>query len=406
MSQQRHRERENIPATYDTAEVTRSYDTDLSYGPYLVAADSESIDDFVTRHYLRKIREGVIINNPCHYERSKVSQASYPGSASGVRFSDGKHWEATGAVTEWVMSENPQFLASPPDPSLDNSKSLDRARLVALSNIDKTPYAFGEDIGELGETIEFLRRPMFSMVHLAKRFRKDVLKRLSAKKALYHAQAVASVWLEYRFAFQPLVQSSWNLVESFSKKRDALPPRRSAHGRSTVQGSQSSTSSATSRYGFTQTKTVNVEHKASILYEVTNPVTGWRHTYGLRGKDIPTTLWQLLPLSFMVDRVYDVSSFCRAIINLADPRVSILAGSTTTKTDSVYTVQLVSQYASGWTYNTNGNVHIVDNFTYDRQLWYPSIFDTVPDFTPGYLVGDALKIADLGSLIIQNIRAR
>lgn len=403
---QRVRTRSDTPTTqfYETHGIQGV--SDSTEGPYQDSYKNEYIEDVVTPGYREIIRRGGIVNNSCVYTCDSRKSS---GSGFGHFELSGYIWECSGAVTQHV--KNATGLGGPaPVVSVDDGRAT--AKLRAIAAMDSSAYAFGEDIGEIGETIRFLRRPMTSLHRLSKEYRKDLnkvlrKKRINVRDAKQMAKAHADAWLEYRFAVSPLVRSASDLLESFDTMPKTPPPRQTARGFSRDSDSDSTESSVYNggtTFVFKQTREVTRSDKASILYQVSNPVYDWRWRYGLRNKDIPETIWQLVPYSFMVDRVLDVSSAVRAITNLADPSLSILAASVTTKHENKFSYQHVNQIRSGLTCTVNGNTVTDTSFSYTRDTWRPSLSDTVPQFKPAGLVDDLTKIADLTSLILSNFR--
>jgi hypothetical protein len=367
----------------------------------VITSKFEEIFDYVTDDYARIVQQGGVVNNPCLYTLTELSQEGFPGTRHVVHTSDHKTYDQVGAVTERWLSSHP---ITPPGPSINSTFVERRAKLLALSNIDSSKYAFGEDLGELRETYEYLRNPIGAILHLSKLFRK-LVKSKKKRLRLSHAKAIADVWLEYRFAFSPLLRSALNLIEAFSDKQGELPPRLTSHGKSSDED-QGSTTLDSSNAHFGYSWRTRLDGKASILYTVDNPVRDWRFTYGLRATDWPTTYWQLLPYSFMIDRLIDVSSFSKAIINLARPSVRILAASYTTRTDNVSKTQLTAtDPGSGFTTTAlSGNTRVNHDFTYQRVVWYPSVGDVLPPVDWEYPFSSASKIADMVTLILKNLR--
>jgi hypothetical protein len=280
-----------------------------------------------------------------------------------------------------------------------------------MSNIDSTPYAFGEDIGELGETIRFLKSPGKSLFNLSKGFKRSVRKKerlFGRRNAINHATALADVWLEWRFAVAPLVRSMNSLIEAY--QTDVHQPlRRTGRGFWSDSSDSGTQTVQVGYYGgntctFTVHASSSVEHRAGILHQVSNPASQFQYKYGLRGKDLPLTLWQLVPLSFMVDRVYDISSFTGSVVNLLDPNVDILAAWLTTKTEYLEEFSLQSVNESGYPSSVAPDTIFSRSFRYDRVIWSPGISDAVPGFTPKNLVKDAKSITDLLALSLKNFK--
>jgi hypothetical protein len=148
----------------------------------------------------------------------------------------------------------------------------------------------------------------------------------------------------------------------------------------------------------TETVENKIDGKASILYEVTNPIRDWRFRLGLRAKDLPTTIWQVLPYSFMVDRLLDLSSFSQGVMNLADPSIKILAASYRAKVSGSKIYKTAGSFNSRY-HITADDTLTWEEFTYKRDVWQPTIADTLPEFTPGHIISDATKITDLFAIV-------
>lgn len=378
--------------------------------------------DVVTPNYQQKIADGHIINNPCVYTMLSTSS-----SGSGSIHYENVSWEyyLNGPVTRFRSGDStlPGFRDN-----LAVSQPTDlraRAKQQAIANIDSTPYAFGEDSLELRETIRFLKSPFGSLLNLSRGFKSSYKKRKRlyrlqtykpTDKLLKHLEeaygnvnkadwrllkAHADTWLQYRFAASPLVRSCIDVLDAYSSVPVTLPERLSSRGIQTATEQASKTETYTDQT-FDQLHMMSWDVKASILYEVSNPIRDWRYRLGFRAKDWPTTFWQVMPYSFMVDRVVDVTSFSKGVINLLDPKVKILSACVREKTLDRYTHQLTS--GGPYAVTTNGEVVVDDEFIYDRQPWNPSIRDTVPTQTWGYLVKDATHVLDLASLILSNFK--
>jgi hypothetical protein len=289
---------------------------------------------------------------------------------------------------------------------LDIGNSSSRVKQVAIANIDSTPYSFGEDLGELGSTLRYLSKPVNGLANAAYGFYKVVKK--YEKIGYSHARAVAQAWLEYRFAFSPLVRSASDLLESFSYKQKTMPVRLSSHGRTVAKDSLTSKDTqawgSTAKVKFTRESNIETSLHASILYQVSNPIYDWKYRYGLRAKDLPTTYWQLMPYSFMVDRVVDISSFLKGVINLSDPSISILCGSFREKHISFIKDYASASNGSTGTGSGTSNVSVLKNVQYLRSPWSPSVLDTIPKSNFWNLVNSATKMADLVSLVSQRVR--
>jgi hypothetical protein len=299
---------------------------------------SETMTDVVTDNWRQLIRDGEIINNPCTYVKNE-----YQSTGGGIFdvTQNGKRYEARGsgslsAFMAYLLGYPNSFWGEPPTAP---DSVVEWSKAQALGNVDLSPYAFGEDLGELRETARFLKNPTAALNRLSILFARAVEK-LKKKRGKFdeldHAKAIAEVWVEYRFALGPLLRSAHDAVESAFAKI-SRPPRRIARGEGEWTDSVTTLYSPTYAYPFDSVGTTDVNVRSGILYEVSNPLNDWKYKYGLRFKNIPEVLWQLMPYSFMVDRVYNLSVALRGINVFLDPNVKILTAWTTIKSTKTRT---------------------------------------------------------------------
>jgi hypothetical protein len=417
MPESRTRDRDVEPEL-ETAELENIVGyTDTSYGPYEVGAKAESMTDYVTKDYRKKIAAGVIINNPCIYTTSSHSTI---GAGYVEHFPNAsKHYKITGPVSAHFKTIVSDFYDGM-DWSLEDPQA--RCKLVCLANVDSTPYAFGEDALEVRETLRFLKNPLAALKSISRGFRSTYYANVrlnargtkltkyvrnktlvpSKKEALILAKAHADAWLTYRFAVSPLLRSAADALDAYSTTRPIVPVYQNSHARIVEETTLNSDKvDGTLTYGRNVKR--ELDGHATIMYQVSNPIYDWKYRLGFRLKDAPTTVWQILPYSFMVDRLLDVTSFSKGVINLADPRVKFLAASYRIKDLTEKTWYLKDRDLAGFTIHSSEK-HVYEDFTYTRSVWKPNIFDTIPQFTPKYLVKDATYVADAVTLILSNLR--
>jgi len=383
-------------------------------GTFTYSRSRKAISDVLTPNFHSRIRRGDIINNAATIT---ASDNPVPGGnyAYDVKYDNGEVGviNATGpmydnAVGKWLPG--PSFA---PDPS--NGLDLGAmAKLKALSNIDSTPYSFAEDLAEIRTTVRHLISRGKLLKELNTSFDKRIrrFKRLSrGKKASTVARETSQLWLEYRFAISPLVRSIADLMEAANEKLKSRPERLTSRG--FEQWSDSS--SQTVPYGGSRNLRANRTHESSIkvgagvLYSVSNPLSGFRFKYGLRNKDIPVTVWAIVPYSFMVDRVFNISQALRAITNLWDPDVHIHAAwcRTSRETRTVYNVNgsaVGSDSNNPQQWHFSGTDLPIESFEYVRVPWTPSIADAIPTPTWVKLVDSFTKIADITALAHVNVK--
>lgn len=374
--------------------------TDSTTGNFTTSSYSKIMSDYVVPGYSSRVKRGEVFNNP-------MSFSVYETKTSGSGL--GHYTKVPSATVEYYLrgplsqhraqGVNVFSHVAPPSGWAD-----DDALSMALSNIDRTPSSHTESVLEVRETIALLRNPLSAWANLAKSFQKDVRK---VKNARNSVKRVADVYTQYRFGFSPLVREVHEILASFDQKPPRPPDRRVSHGRKNYSYYEAGDLKigTTVWKKFFSTWSENVSVHSAIMYEVSNPVYDWRWKYGLRNKDLPEGFWNIVPLSFMVDRAYDVSSFVRGVTNLADPAVKILSANTTRKAEKITSYRLIGEFNTGWSNSVTGETIEQKSFTMTRDPVVPSVYDAIPkSFTPTNLIKDLTSIADLVSLIIQRIK--
>jgi len=370
--------------------------------------------DYVDESFHARSRAGEVFNNPCAlilqsvtcssgedstYVRQKVSAPAQTVTKTVGNFT------TYGYLRSAAPIQSQMHLYALPVPRESECESICKQHAVA--HIDQTPYEFFEDLAEIRETLQFLRNPIKSLANLAKAYK--ISKRKLTKKSVKHeAKALADLWNTYRFAAAPLVRSIMTALEAYNERDIPMrTKRRSAHGKClfTSDDAQSDTQykGAYEEFKYSIARTAEIAGHASILYEVDNPLDNWSFRLGLRLKDIPVTAWEVVPLSFMVDRIVNIKQAIAGLTNLLDPTVSILAASYTTKITQSNKCSLTDIVWADGSYNvtiTNPDYVEHKNFYYTREVWSPTVSDTFPTFTPGGLVKDFSSTLDLLAITV------
>lgn len=370
----------------------------------VIGYEWREIYDVSTPNYHKLVAEGHIVNNPCELRSRSLEQLGFCAFTRTKDSDPSTGWSAEGGSYALAYDSIIQW----PNPIPSEKKYLDLAKAIALSNMDSTPWSFGEDVMEIKETIQFLRNPMQGLIKLLKEIKKlEFAKRhdgtLSPKQL---AKATADAWTEYRFALAPLVRSISDLLDALSSQHYREPPRLTARGFSSDYSEESFTKTGilneqNCSYDCWVGRTVDVH--ASILYEVSNPLVNWRRKYGLRNKDIPTTLWQVVPLSFLVDRVVNISATIQGLLNLSDPELKILAASVRIKSRHDKTWQMTKFDKQGWTTTGSLDGFALRDFRYLREPWKPTASDTLPTVKPMGLFRDTISTLDSLAVAIQRL---
>lgn len=377
--------------------------------PTVPSKVTESMDDVVVPNFSTRSNAGDIIINPLLYVKETFKTVGGPATV-WFQHVNGHQQEHVGpgvcAVIAAVHNGYGYTFAAEPD--IDLQELVEASRLIALGNVDRAPYSFAEDLAEMRETLKFLKDPLDSIRALSDELWWDVRFLLEKTKkgksnALTLAQAIANVWTSYRFAFSPLVRSVSDAIASVSD--NTTPPvRRTARGHREVSEENLEMESLGN---FEYSTTVEYLVRSGVLYEDSNPFQGWRDKYGLRFKDIPETLWAVMPLSFMVDRVLNISAALRGVNAFLDPSIEMLGAWTTVRKKVVKTRACIGYNNPGLIKSsqiTNPEVDVEEIFTLTREKWDPSVDALIPNFDISGLIDTSTKLADLTALLLQKLR--
>jgi hypothetical protein len=379
-------------------------------GPWshrLTQVDS-TMSDVVTKDFKKRIASGEVINNPCSNSKTSIFRET-GGTYNATRISNPALYSrvsGSGCLTAAYR----QALSGPAmlTVNLPVNDLAQAAQASALASIDKAPYAIAEDIATIREAYRFAVRPWASIEELALHYARA---RKSLRFVAKHGstlrrtpQSLASLWLEYRFAFMPMVRSVVNvfasLADATGRKYDTI---HTAHGTSELEKS-SSDSTVLSNFTFNRGVKKKQTVRAVVQYRVQPPLREWQYKYGLRFKDVPELMWDLFPLSFMYDRIWNIGDAVRGLTNFSDPSVNILGGTVSVTTETQQDISMVKQTASGWTVIISPDTEYLITESYVRSIWQPSVLNVVPPVLPGGLVKDLTSMADLGALILQRLK--
>jgi hypothetical protein len=368
---------------------------------------NQTIVDTVTPRFRERFKAGEIINNSVLLTKTSVLNTS-GGSRRDLTVSNGNYTDfvGDGNLNDFMIQFFAGWAYTPLVSSLNVSDLTQQAQQRALANLDRAPYSVAEDLATIRETVKFIRRPMGSLLDLAKRWDKQVLKRSGRTNSLRRAKLIADAWTEYRFAFKPLMKTVQTVYSSLTDSISVRPARLVAHGYSEGRYTFGDVQKVTANE-ITWSRKIDhsAKYHAAVIYMHSNPVMDWRDKYGLRVKDIPELWWDLVPLSFVVDRVFDVGTGLRALSAIADPELKILGGSVTSRNEKITSYSYYKEkFPATRIVTIVPDLSTTKTYTYQRTVWQPSVLDVVPPILPGNLVKDLTSIADVAALIVQRLR--
>lgn len=384
-----------------------------------VQGSQESMVDLVVPNFRERSAAGEIIENPCVKTLNSVTAGTgfYRADRIGVDlyyFSVGPGSVTTAWAKEFGYGLGLCPLTSTPE---EKDRFLSQAKQIAIADMDTGDFAFMEDLAEIGQTIQFIGSPIRSIARLVRRMRREaqrsrprhIRRRSPAEIARYDIESMSNLYLQYRFALMPLVRS---VEDALDILRNSLPPpvpeRRTGRG---YAGSGPLVNSQTewvyySKFEFSKNSSYEYAVRAAIHYEVKNPRSDPAFHLGLRLKDIPETAWAIVPFSFLVDRVSNISNTIRGLTNLSDPTLEILGASHTVTEEVEVTDRFTNQNDSKYTFTISGDDVVTVSNSYDRLPWEVTASDTLVTPELGALVDDITELADVVTIAVQLMRGR
>jgi hypothetical protein len=229
------------------------------------------------------------------------------------------------------------------------------------------------------------------------------------------AEAIAGSWAQVSFAILPLIRSIENAIQAIVTKAE-LHLRRTSRSKVAVEDIQSSSHDGS--YGghpfsgtpamsgaMLVTNTSRISYHVGLIYEAQQ--RDWLiDKLGLRNKDLIVTAYEVIPLSFMLDRIINVKKALSSLINLVDPTVDVLGGFVVKRETQTHTVQMTEWSIDAANKSVSSFAplpHIEETFSMTREEWLPNISTALPIFNPKELISTAHKSADLAALLVLTI---
>lgn len=346
--------------------------------------------DTVTPNFKGLQAQGVVIVNPMsHVKYDKFSDLS--SNLSGRRLDGLQSWTSTGAFLEGSVETWYPILVDgkPTGDWQDVQTMIERVKLGAMANIDRTPYPMLEDLAEIGSTFKLLQSPMGEIKQLARNFEKAAQAATHRKVvgSRDYLDAVSKTWLSGRFAFGNILLSAMRLaegIENFTPRQT----RQVARFKEAVNYDRS----WRNKYGDSRIQLYeNVTYRearnfrAGIYYDISNPITTLPAAFGLRNKDVLPTIWAVMPGSWFLDRLVSVDKYIKAFQNLNDPGIRVLGGYITDYGSSselkwVYGSDITDSNkvpSQGYTWAGRTDTAVRNYQWKHRYPWSPSVADVV-----------------------------
>jgi hypothetical protein len=325
---------------------------------------------------------------------------------------NGRDWKATGCITQSdIVSFYGSMSSIPSWPSVSDPLTAADIEAVtkSLSHLDRPKLSLGEPIAELRTLPRDLRGSLEPIKDIMTTFQKKALSKFSkAKKITY--QMLGPLWAEHAFFAAPLLRTANDVCEEYASRLNVYNDLlQVARGRSRVRSNtvrKSTNGSAGFAWTFLQERYKVAEVHYGIVYHSAGRNSTIPGNLGLLPRDWPSTAWELVPLSFFVDRVFNVRRFIKTTMALSSPDVEISPDSfKVIKTEDVRRCRFTSIRSitnPQWNYESPPNTPWYEekDFSYSRSRWIPGINDVRHTLRGSGLVNSLSKTLDVTSVIL------
>lgn len=356
--------------------------------------------------FFTRISKGELVISPMVSSWKRVSCP--PGySESGTQVGVAPYYRygnVTGSGTRNYSYGYVSSLSLPALPVL-NVLSDGQLALNAWSNVDAPKTEHIEDLLTWRQTLKSLRTgPLTYMKEVSDNVRERGI-----------TLGTAGAWLTYRNTILPtfgLVQDGFASLYTQGKKLNKDVRLRASAKSSDRYGVSNQVNRGYLSYPgliYDVYREKSVEKRVVLYYKLKAPRSGFKEDWGLRFKDLPVGFWNVVRLSYIIDRVYDISSYLQAMTNILDPNIVYEGGCVTTCTKSLERYHC-TRYDNGpgnWAGTISGAPYEVEEKTIVRTLANPPYSYLNPsniDFRPKGLVSDVTKTMDLVALVVQSLK--
>ena len=315
----RLRERSSVQPTYVRIVTTQDGQPKSERfwaGAVNAEGSRDKISDYVTPGFRNLSKHGYITVSDLSL--TKWTRSVSPGSLD-------LYIPSLGNYREEYYGDFATILCSLADPisfsiESDTGTMADVALVKALAKVNKSVIDGGTNFLELGQTLRMLRRPFTSAQDLLIKMHKR-RSRKKWKSACDAAKATADSWLEYRYGWKPIIMDTNSIQKVYSQKAKKLD-RSFLVARASESGSRVQTRSFQGvpfhglphwKGGGTLTLSETAKVGAGVYYGLTGLAPTAAEIYGTRARDIPQSLWETIPYSFVVDWFTNIGDWLQAI---------------------------------------------------------------------------------------------
>lgn len=278
-----------------------------------------------------------------------------------------------------------------------NEPEINEAITCLVAKARTADIDYGVMFAEMGETLRMIRNPLQGL--------RKILKKSFGRKHLPKetANAVSEQWLELRYGITPLINDIQSLIEGMDSRIEGKVYRKSTRyllaetKQKTDIGFTLATAIPNTLAFAGYKETISTRKIYGKLYF--RPTVSYRND-GLSVYDIPSTVWELIPFSFVLDWFAHLGKWITAMT--PDPRITFLQNCITLDDESVVNYYATKVQPAGdypWNYSP---LNSGDKYSVTAKRVYRLVNVSLPAYPPLVTVPLGLKQeADGLSLIWQ-----
>lgn len=286
------------------------YDATVSY---------RAMEDIVTPDFKARQAEGQIINNPMLLSDRSLSQSPDWATGTGACACPNVSYLTYGMPVPVESDLMPPYRIDTLTARqalhlfLDEHFGTEAGIAITQSwaNVDESEILALASIAELPETLRWIQSILKRAMNILRMFRSRKWQRLVARSRKVSLDDVSDFWLEFRYAFRPLVYE-------MEQARQALENLIEKHARITARGFHEAEEKRTdivfrgqfngvvNQYStyHSGTWTRSSNYRAGVLYAIDDDINGMAATWGL---DRPLeAAYEVVPFSFIVDWFFNI----------------------------------------------------------------------------------------------------
>lgn len=291
------------------------------------------VDDVTTSNFYSRLKAGEIIMNG--FGLHKISQQPCEIDFIAGPWSswyNGGYEHYAGDFAGYLRSGHPFIM--PIGIPIDNLASAALAK--ATAKVQECDVMVGEAINDLDQSVAMLKSPFKDSIELLKKIKARKMKYLS-KSAWSVTKAAKNAWLEYRYGWKPLIGDVEKIIDgaaAIRAKKFSHSNRLVARSGHKVEAQRSDSFDATiygpMRFIGSVLSSYKARADAGVMYAVVPQTSGEElaKLLGTRACDLPATIWEIIPYSFVVDWFVNVGNWIQAVT--PNPYISVKGNWVTT----------------------------------------------------------------------------